>query len=100
MALTFYTQSKKDYSPIWVRYRQHSIDAKARTTLSVETGRLKAQQDFKAQSMTASSDAHQKMLIAEKNKALESVKQQIELLRNKDTIRSLKQQKRNRCSQF
>jgi len=79
MALTFYTQSKKDYSPIWVRYRQHSIDAKARTLLSVETGRLKHNKILKHK-MTASSDAHQKMLIAQKNKALDSVKQQIELL--------------------
>ena len=30
--------------------------------------------------MTASSDAHQKKLISQKNKALDSVKQQIELL--------------------
>ena len=79
MALSFYTQSKKDYSPIWVRYRQHSIDAKARTTLYVETGRLKHNKILKHKA-TASSDAHQKMLIAEKNKALEIVKQQIELL--------------------
>ena len=79
MALTFYTQSKKDYSPIWVRYRQHSIDAKARTLLSVETGRLKHNKILKHK-MTASSDAHQKMLISHKNNALDSVKQQIELL--------------------
>ena len=79
MALTFYTQSKKEYSPIWVRYRQHSIDAKARTLLSVETGRLKHNKILKHK-MTASSDAHQKMLITQKNKALDSVKQQIELL--------------------
>lgn len=79
MALTFYTQSKKDYAPIWVRYRQHSIDAKARTLLSVETGRLKHNKILKHK-MTASSDAHQKMLITQKNKALDSVKQQIELL--------------------
>ena len=79
MALTFYTQSKKEYSPIWVRYRQHSIDAKARTLLNVETGRLKHNKILKHK-MTASSDAHQKMLITQKNKALDSVKQQIELL--------------------
>tara|TARA_R110000803_G_scaffold84089_2_gene150279 strand:- start:825 stop:2066 length:1242 start_codon:yes stop_codon:yes gene_type:complete len=79
MALTFYTQSKKDYAPIWVRYRQHSIDAKARTLLSVETGRLKHNKILKHK-MTASSDAHQKMLITHKNNALDSVKQQIELL--------------------
>lgn len=79
MALTFYTQSKKDYSPIWVRYRQHSIDAKARTTLYVETGRLKHNKILKHKA-TASSDAHQKKLISQKNKALDSVKQQIELL--------------------
>ena len=79
MALTFYTQSKKDYAPIWVRYRQHSIDAKARTLLSVETGRLKHNKILKHK-MTASSDAHQKKLISQKNKALDSVKQQIELL--------------------
>ena len=79
MALTFYTQSKKDYSPIWVRYRQHSIDAKARTLLSVETGRLKHNKILKHK-MTASSDAHQKKLITHKNNALDSVKQQIELL--------------------
>ena len=82
MALTFYTQSKKEYSPIWVRYRQHSIDAKARTLLSVETGRLKHNKILKHK-MTASSDAHQKMLISQKNKALDIVKQQIELLESK-----------------
>ena len=82
MALTFYTQSKKEYSPIWVRYRQHSIDAKARTLLSVETGRLKHNKVLKHK-MTASSDAHQKMLISQKNKALDIVKQQIELLESK-----------------
>tara|TARA_R110000764_G_scaffold179685_1_gene265762 strand:- start:48 stop:1292 length:1245 start_codon:yes stop_codon:yes gene_type:complete len=79
MALTFYTQSKKEYSPIWVRYRQHSIDAKARTLLNVETGRLKHNKILKHK-MTASSDAHQKMLITQKNNALDIVKQQIELL--------------------
>lgn len=79
MALTFYTQSKKEYSPIWVRYRQHSIDAKARTLLNVETGRLKHNKILKHK-MTASSDAHQKMLITHKNNALDIVKQQIELL--------------------
>ena len=82
MALTFYTQSKKEYSPIWVRYRQHSIDAKARTLLSVETGRLKHNKILKHK-MTASSDAHQKRLIAQKNKALDVVKQNIELLESK-----------------
>ena len=82
MALTFYTQSQKEYSPIWVRYRQHSIDAKARTLLYVETGRLKHNKILKHK-MTASSDAHQKMLISQKNKALDIVKQQIELLESK-----------------
>jgi integrase len=79
MALTFYTQSKKDYAPIWVRYRQHSIDAKARTLLYIETGRLKNNKILKHK-MTASSDAHQKMLITEKNKALDFVANQIQLL--------------------
>ena len=82
MALTFYTQSKKEYSPIWVRYRQHSIDAKARTLLNVETGRLKHNKILKHK-MTPSSDAHQKMLITEKNKALDIVQKQIQLLQVK-----------------
>jgi integrase len=79
MALTFYTQSKKEYSPIWVRYRQHSIDAKARTLLYIETGRLKHNKILKHK-MTASSDAFQKMLIAEKNKALDIVSNEIKML--------------------
>ena len=47
--------------------------------LYVETGRLKHNKILKHKA-TASSDAHQKMLISQKNKALDSVKQQIELL--------------------
>ena len=41
MAITFFTQSRKQIAPIWIRYRELSIDAKARTNLYIDKDRLK-----------------------------------------------------------
>ena len=40
MALSFFTYSKKETSPLWIRYREGNIDAKTRTSLVIQTDRL------------------------------------------------------------
>ena len=86
MAITFFCQSRKQIAPIWVRYRELSVDAKARTSLYIDKDRLKSSKVVKHK-MTAKDNAEQKLLIKEKNKALDRVQGELMLLEVR--IRSL-----------
>jgi integrase len=79
MAITFFTQSNQKTAPVWVRIRFKEVDAKARTSLFIENGRLKKSQVIKHR-MTSSDDAMQKLLISERNKALNTVEIEMQLL--------------------
>ena len=86
MAITFFTQSVKQIAPVWIRYRELNIDAKARTSLYIDKDRLKNSRVLKHK-MSTSADQEQKLLISEKNKALEKVQNEMQLLELR--IRSL-----------
>ena len=86
MAITFFTQSRKQIAPVWIRYRELSIDAKARTNLYIDKDRLKGSKVLKHK-MSAKDNAEQKLLIKEKNKALDKVQNEMQLLEVR--IRSL-----------
>ena len=47
MAITFFTQSRKQIAPIWIRYRELNTDAKARTSLYIDKDRLKGSKVLK-----------------------------------------------------
>ena len=79
MAITFYTQSVKQIAPIWVRYRELNTDAKARTSLYIDKDRLKGSKVLKHK-MSSKDNAEQKLLISEKNKALDKVQSEMQLL--------------------
>ena len=79
MAITFFTQSRKQIAPIWIRYRELSVDAKARTNLYIDKDRLKGSKVLKHK-MSAKDNAEQKLLISEKNKALDKVQSEMQLL--------------------
>lgn len=86
MAITFFTQSIKQIAPIWIRYRELSVDAKARTNLYIDKDRLKSSKVIKHK-MSAKDNQEQKLLIKEKNKALDKVQNEMQLLELR--IRSL-----------
>lgn len=72
MAISFFTYSKKDTSPLWIRYREGKIDAKTRTPLVIQTDRLVKGQIVKHR-IKQSDNADQKSIIRDKNKALDSL---------------------------
>ena len=72
MALSYFTYSKKETSPLWLRYREGKIDAKSRTPLSIQTDRLVKGQILKYR-IKQSDNAEQKAIIRDKNKALDSL---------------------------
>ena len=86
MAITFFTQSRKQIAPIWLRYRELNTDAKARTNLYIDKDRLKGSKVLKHK-MSAKDNAEQKLLVSEKNKALDKVQSEMQLLEVR--IRSL-----------
>lgn len=86
MAITFFTQSVKQIAPVWIRYRELNIDAKARTSIYVDRDRLKNSKVLKFK-MTAKDNQEEKLLIKEKNKALDKVQNEMQLLEIR--IRSL-----------
>ena len=47
MAITFYTQSRKQIAPIYIRYREFKADAKARTSIYIDKDRLKGSKVLK-----------------------------------------------------
>ena len=79
MAITFFTQSRKQIAPIWIRYRELNTDAKARTSLYIDKDRLKGSKVLKHK-MASKDNAEQKLLISEKNKALDKVQSEMQLL--------------------
>ena len=72
MAITFFTQSVKQVAPIWVRYREFNIDAKARTSLYIDKDRLKGSQVLKYK-ITSRDTQADKLAIQDKNKALDII---------------------------
>ena len=70
MALSFFTYSKKETSPLWIRYREGKIDAKTRTSLIIPTDRLVKGQIVKYR-VKQSDNAKQKGIIRDKNKSLD-----------------------------
>jgi integrase len=86
MAITFFTQSRKQIAPVWIRYRELSVDAKARTSLYIDKDRLKGSKVLKHK-MSSKDNAEEKLLIKEKNKALDKVQSEMQLLEVR--IRSL-----------
>ena len=70
MAISFFTYSKKETSPLWVRYREGKIDAKARTPLIIQTDRLAKGQILKYR-IKQSDNAEEKARIRDKNKSLD-----------------------------
>lgn len=86
MALSFLTYSKKETSPLWIRYREgKKIDAKLRTQLTIETGRLVKGQIVKHR-VKNSDNAKQKSTVRDKNKALDSL--QIKMNEMKRTVQT------------
>lgn len=79
MAITFFTQSRKQIAPIWIRYRELNTDAKARTNLYIDKDRLKGSKVLKHK-MSAKDNQEEKLLIKEKNKALDKVQSEMQLL--------------------
>lgn len=79
MAITFFTQSRKQIAPVWIRYRELNVDAKARTNLYIDKDRLKGSKVLKHK-MSAKDNQEEKLLIKEKNKALDKVQNEMQLL--------------------
>ena len=79
MAITFFTQSKKEIAPIWIRFRSPSADAKSRTNLTIDNGRIKNSKVVKYKS-SSSDNRVKKNLIIEKNLALEVVQAEMTAL--------------------
>ena len=76
MAVSFYIQSnnKKDIAPIWVRYTDNLSDAKTRTPLYIENGRLEKGK-IKKFKTNKSLSTNERQLIKEKNLSLDIVEQ-------------------------
>ena len=68
MAVSFYIQSnnKKDIAPIWVRYTDNLSDAKTRTPLYIENGRL-IKGKIKKFKINSSLPTNERQLIKDKN---------------------------------
>jgi integrase len=79
MPITFFTQSKKEIAPIWIRFRSPSADAKSRTNLTIDNSRIKNSKVVKYKS-SSSDNRVKKNLIIEKNLALEVVQAEMTAL--------------------
>ena len=79
MAFTYFTQSRKQIAPIYIRYRYFNTDAKARTNLYVDKDRLKGSKliYYKA---TARDTQETKLAIQQKNKELDTLQAEINAL--------------------
>ena len=80
MAISFFTQSKKDYSPITVRYTDAVSDAKARTPLFIKNGRLKKGIVIKYKAKHSQS-ANEKQNIIDKNISLDKVELEMQKIK-------------------
>ena len=79
MAITFYTQSRKQIAPIYIRYREFKADAKARTSIYIDKDRLKGSKVLKYK-ITAKDTQADKLAIQEKNKALDKIQDDLNAL--------------------
>jgi integrase len=79
MAITFFTQSKKEIAPIWIRFRSPSADAKSRTNLTIDNGRIKNSRVVKYKASSSDNRAKKNLLI-QKNLALEVVQAEMTIL--------------------
>ena len=80
MAISFFTQSKKDYSPITVRYTDAVSDAKARTPLFIKNGRLKKGIVIRYKAKQSQS-ANEKQNIIDKNISLDKVELEMQKIK-------------------
>ena len=76
MAITFFTHSVKENSPIWVRVRESKTDAKTRTLITVPTDRL-VKGKILLHRVTTGEPNH-KRLMTEKNKSLNIVQEKLD----------------------
>jgi hypothetical protein len=81
MAITFFTQSKNDIAPIWIRVREGKSDAKSRTLLSIKKDRL-VKGEIKDYKVIASDKAQQKAIKLRENNSLNILKKKMEGLRS------------------
>ena len=72
MAITYFTQSKKEIAPIWVRYTDAYSDAKTRTPLYINKDRLQRGKIIKHKTNRAL-PTNQRNEIRDRNIALESL---------------------------
>ena len=79
MAITFFTHSIKENSPIWIRIRESKIDAKARTLITIPTDRL-VKGKILLHRIT-SGELHTKDLLRQKNDALNIIQQKMDALK-------------------
>ena len=79
MAITFFTHSVKENSPIWVRVRESKIDAKTRTLITVQTDRL-VKGKILLHRIT-SGEPETKVLLRQKNDSLNIVQEKMDSLR-------------------
>lgn len=85
MAITFYLQSKKNPAPIYVRIREGvSVDAKAKTNLSINPERFEKGK-IKKVKVSSGASADIKVEIQKENTALISLQSQIDILNTKIT---------------
>ena len=81
MAITFFTQSKKDSAPIYIRVRELNFDAKARTKLIIKKDRL-VKGEIRYYKTVPSDQAQQKDKKQRDNNSLHIIKKEIESLRD------------------
>ena len=82
MPITFFTQSnnKKDNAPIWVRYTDANSDAKTRTPLYIENGRLEKGK-IKKYKGNSSLPTNERQLIKDKNLSLDKVEEAMQKIK-------------------
>ena len=79
MAITFFTHSVKENSPIWVRVRESKTDAKTRTLITVQTDRL-VKGKILLHRVTSGEPQH-KAIMRQKNDALNIVQEKMDSLK-------------------
>jgi len=79
MAITFFTHSVKENSPIWVRVRESKTDAKTRTLITVPTDRL-VKGKILLHRITSGEPQH-KVIMRQKNDALNIVQEKMDSLK-------------------
>ena len=79
MAITFFTHSVKENSPIWVRVRESKTDAKTRTLITVQTDRL-VKGKILLHRVTSGEPQH-KVIMRQKNDALNIVQEKMDSLK-------------------